>query len=219
MSSQDLNAFSALIRSLSEESSGLYGSSTSNLAASLPSASAPLAPFLSLKSALLLSYTQHLVMLSSHRLLGLSLVEDEQGSELVRNLVRMRVLLEKSKTVEAKLRPRWEREIRAFQTEQNKIAQGIKGASDDEDDEDDEIGEFGQSALDFWMNCHGSCDLTFASLSPATQIPWPSDPILLRYWMIRRHKRPLQAARSRRKPPMTTNPPLQAPLPSIVLQS
>lgn len=149
--SKDVQEFAALLRTLAAESKQLVAAGIADLdpAAVSSSNSIEAESFLTLQSALMLSYTHHLLALSSHRMLGLSLSKDARGRELVSNLVRMRLQLENMRPIEARLKPKWERWIRASQAaEERRTNRGNQKARDDvigdEDNEDDadDIGEY-----------------------------------------------------------------------------
>ncbi|CAO1613828.1 unnamed protein product [Sympodiomycopsis kandeliae] len=144
--------FSSHIATLLPQSQDLFEASTSALPINLPSTSdiSSHDALLKLKSALLLSYTQHLAVLSSHKLLGLSIESDEQGKQLVHNLVTTRLTLEKLRPVEARLKPRYERCIRAYDLEQKKALLQGQGHSEDAVNEQGEEEEL--DALSFRPN-------------------------------------------------------------------
>ncbi|CAO1614594.1 unnamed protein product [Parajaminaea phylloscopi] len=144
---KDVQDFASLLETLSREAQQVAAGGISSLDPSFAAASTSTdaEPFLTLQSALLLSYTQHLLLLSSHRMLGLSLSEDANGRELVRNLVRMRLQLEKMRPIEARLKPKWERWIRASQAEEKRrinhgdSSAGKSAAAEEEDDDLDHL--------------------------------------------------------------------------------
>lgn len=160
----DASAFRSLVATLNTDAASLLSSTTVPLASHLPQSSGShsvsnsngngndgsrkgtltptsMEPLLTLKSALLLSYSQHLVLLSSHRLLGRSLADDEQGRRLVQNLVRMRLVLEKMKPVESRSTPKWERYIRAYEMERKR---GVAGGAEVAARPDGVVGDKGE---------------------------------------------------------------------------
>lgn len=167
----EISEFSSLITSLAPQSQDLLAASTSALPTNLPSTSdiSSHDALLKLKSALLLSYTQHLAVLSSHKLLGLSIDSDEQGKQLVHNLVTTRLTLEKLRPVEARLKPRYERCIRAYDLEQKKaLLQGEKGSDDiaNGQGEEDEL-----DALSFRPNPSALLNASSSSSSSSKKDP------------------------------------------------
>ncbi|PWN48592.1 hypothetical protein IE53DRAFT_389183 [Violaceomyces palustris] len=98
---------------------------------------------LTLKNETLLDYLHHLVLLSSHRLLGNSLV-DAMGSQLVKGLVRLRLVLEKIKPLESRLRYQVDKLLRAADDSDREIRLGrvaVVGDDEDGEEEQEEDGE------------------------------------------------------------------------------
>lgn len=159
----DYKDFTSLVASLADQSRELYTSSSSNLSSHLAPADSEDA-LLKLKSALLLSYTQHLTLLSSHKLLGFSIDggdddddddDDEaarQGKALVRNLVSTRLALDKIRAVEARLKPRYERCVRAWDLEQKRQEAEQRGAGRDGQEQGEDEEEEDLDALSFRPN-------------------------------------------------------------------
>ncbi|CAD6907742.1 unnamed protein product [Tilletia controversa] len=105
-------------------------------------------PLLSLKNDVLLSYLHHLVLLTAHRLRGNSLTS-QPGSTLVENLVRLRLVLEKTRPLESKMRYQIDKAIKAADEEERgvsssrprRVKQGGADEDDEEEDEDDDDDE------------------------------------------------------------------------------
>ncbi|KAK0534766.1 hypothetical protein OC842_002548 [Tilletia horrida] len=99
-------------------------------------------PLLALKNDTLLSYLHHLVLLTAHRLRGHSL-SDEPGSQLVDNLVRLRLMLEKTRPIEGKMRYQLDKAVKAAEEAERGFGVGAadkgrgKGKSGEEDDDED----------------------------------------------------------------------------------
>ncbi|PWN27332.1 hypothetical protein BDZ90DRAFT_260425 [Jaminaea rosea] len=120
------NAFANLLAEVATQSKQTFTASTSQIKPA--SIAGRHDDFLALQSSLLLCYNAHLAAIASHRALGLSL-SDSNGAEMVQNLVRLRLHLEKMKPIEARMRPRWARWIKAAQVAKN-------DANGDEQDEE-----------------------------------------------------------------------------------
>lgn len=192
----DVPQFVDLVSSLSNESKQVYETSTSQLKPPAASSSAAESEqFIPLQSALLMSYTQHLLAISSHRMLGLSLEKDSKGRELVRNLVRMRLQLEKMRPVEARLKPKWERWVRAYEAEEKRrIERGDSDKDASADEKDDEIGKSQPSAVCIGLLC------AKPPLHLLVQIHWPLGPIQPPCWIHLRLVETLSKARRRNLP-------------------
>lgn len=80
-----------------------------------------------LKNAALLSYIHHLVLLVSRRLRGIPLDANPEstGSQIVRNLIELRLVLEKIRPLESKTRSLVERLTQAADDEKNRVQAGI----------------------------------------------------------------------------------------------
>lgn len=78
---------------------------------------------LTLKNATLLGYLHHLVLLCSSRLRGKRL-DDKDGGSIVRNLIELRLILEKIRPVEGRMRGLVERLVRAAEDEEKRTREG-----------------------------------------------------------------------------------------------
>ncbi|CAO1633870.1 unnamed protein product [Jaminaea pallidilutea] len=143
----EVAAFEALMRDTATQSRQVAESSTFKLKSPAHSSSSD--ALLTLQSALVMSYTNHLVALTTHRMLGGSLKEGGQGAELVRNLVRLRLQIEKTRPLEARSKPKWQRWVVAATEAERKALSGGKtnggeaghknaGGEDDGHDDDDD---------------------------------------------------------------------------------
>ncbi|MCO5585266.1 hypothetical protein L7F22_039199 [Adiantum nelumboides] len=113
-----------ILQSLSKDSASLLKSVQSVLPADSDLLEANQGPsLLTLKNATLLGYLHHLVLLCSQRLRGRPL-NDENGSGLVRNLIELRLILEKIRPVEGRMRGLVERLVRAAEDEDKRIREG-----------------------------------------------------------------------------------------------
>ncbi|KAL9937519.1 hypothetical protein V8E36_003928 [Tilletia maclaganii] len=110
-------------------------------------------PLLALKTNTLLSYIHHLVILTAHRMRGGDLTS-QPGAALVENLIRLRLVLDKARPLEGKLRYQIDKAVRAAEEEERgpsavkarkgkgraeENGDGSGGDDDDDDDDDDEI--------------------------------------------------------------------------------
>ncbi|KAE8271081.1 hypothetical protein A4X09_0g1273 [Tilletia walkeri] len=96
-------------------------------------------PLLSLKNDALLSYIHHLVLLTAHRLRGNDLTS-QPGSTLVQNLIRLRLVLEKTRPLEGKMRYQIDKALKAAAEEERGLSGGkrVKERGEDDDDDDEE---------------------------------------------------------------------------------
>ncbi|EPQ29813.1 uncharacterized protein PFL1_02486 [Pseudozyma flocculosa PF-1] len=103
---------------------------------------------LTLKNDVLLDYLHHLVLLSAWKMSGNSLTESH-GARLVRNLVKLRLVLEKVKPLESRLRYQVEKLLRAAEDEDREIALGrVRPKAKDEDEVGEEEDEEEETAVD-----------------------------------------------------------------------
>lgn len=113
-----------VLKALSADSSSFLSAVQSALPADTDLLDAAQGPsLLTLKNAALLSYVHHLVLLSSARLRGRSL-DATEGARMVRNLVELRLVLEKIRPVEGRMRGLIERLVRAAEEEEKRIREG-----------------------------------------------------------------------------------------------
>jgi U3 small nucleolar ribonucleoprotein protein LCP5 len=118
---------------LSKDANSLLSSIQTTLPAEKELLSAPNAPsLLTLKNSALLFYLHHLVLLTSHRLRGNSLEDGTNGALLVKGLIKLRLILEKIKPVESKMRSLVERLLRAVEEDDKRRKEGR--VEDDEAD-------------------------------------------------------------------------------------
>ncbi|KAN0060006.1 hypothetical protein ACQY0O_007979 [Thecaphora frezii] len=99
---------------------------------------------LSLKNDVLLDYLHHLVLLSAWKMSARSL-QNPPASRLVRNLIKLRLVLEKVKPLENRLRYQVEKLLRAAEEEDREVALGRarprQRAQEEESDDDEEEGQ------------------------------------------------------------------------------
>lgn len=122
MTSKEL---SSVIQALSKDAQSLVASVKSTIPVdedALITSSGP--SLLTLKNSALLFYLQHLVLLTAHRLRGESLEDGSKGALLVRSLIKLRLVLEKIKPVENKMRALLERLLRAAEEDDKRIREG-----------------------------------------------------------------------------------------------
>lgn len=121
----------------------LFDSDASNSSLSYPNGIS----LLSLKTDVLLSYIHHLVLLVSHRARGFSLAVSP-GRDLVANLVRNRLVLEKVKPLHGRLRYQIEKLNKALAEEEKEKRRGVdvgeeaEGEEQDEKEDKNELGEY-----------------------------------------------------------------------------
>lgn len=119
------NELSTVLQALSKDAESLLSSMQSTLPAGEDMLTTPNGPSLfTLKNAALLSYLHNLVLLTAYRLRGNALGDTGRGADLVRNLVKLRLILEKVKPVESKMRSLVERLLRAADDEDKRIREG-----------------------------------------------------------------------------------------------
>lgn len=118
-----------IVQSLSKDAASLLKSVQAALPADSDLLEANQGPsLLTLKNATLLGYMHNLVLLCSQRLRGKP-INDENGGGLVRNLIELRLILEKIRPVEGRMRGLVERLVRAAEDEEKRIREGRSAES------------------------------------------------------------------------------------------
>lgn len=136
MASREL---SEALQALARDSKLLLSSLQSTIPAEKDILSAPNGlSLLTLKNSALLFYLHHLILLTSHRLRGNSLEDGSDGASLVKGLIKLRLILEKVKPVESKMRSLVERLLRAVEEDDKRRKEG---RVEDEDENGLEIAE------------------------------------------------------------------------------
>ncbi|UZJ54718.1 hypothetical protein CBS101457_004038 [Exobasidium rhododendri] len=124
---------STALQTLSKDAKSLVASIESTLLADKDSLTTPNGPsLLTLKNSSLLFYMHNLILLTAHRLRGHALNEGEEGHLLVRNLIKIRLLLEKIKPVESKMRSLVERLLRTAEEDDKRRKEGRVDYNDDD---------------------------------------------------------------------------------------
>jgi hypothetical protein len=116
-----------VLKSLQGESAAFLSALQTTLPTESDAFDTPKAPsLLVLKNAALLSYLQHLVLITSGRLRGHSVEDGSQGKgpALVRNLIELRLVLEKVRPLESKTRTLIDRLLRAADDDDRRIREG-----------------------------------------------------------------------------------------------
>lgn len=125
---------SGVLQALSKDAASVLSSIQSTLPIDKDILSAPNAPsLLALKNSALLFYLHHLVLLTSYRLRGNTLEEGTDGASLVKGLIKLRLILEKIKPVESKMRSLVERLLRAVEEDDKRRKEGRLQDGDDGD--------------------------------------------------------------------------------------
>lgn len=122
MASREL---SDALQALARDSKLLLSSLQSTIPAERDILSTPNGPsLLTLKNSALLFYLHHLILLTSHRLKGNTMEDGSDGASLVKGLIKLRLILEKVKPVESRMRSLVERLIRAVEEDDKRRKEG-----------------------------------------------------------------------------------------------